>query len=124
MPRKKTHAHRVYQFLGKPGPGTFVAGHVRYSSEMQDPVSIVTQKRRIEEFAQKKGWIIVRWYEEPERRWRCMAMRYQTLRQRNASGCGTRWWGSDAGLSCKQPCSSTPTRLTYWWQKSARIERS
>ena len=51
MPRKKTHANRVYQFLGEPGPGTLVAGYVRYSSELQDPVSILTQKRRIEEFA-------------------------------------------------------------------------
>jgi DNA invertase Pin-like site-specific DNA recombinase len=77
MPRKKTHANRVYQFLGEPGPGTLVAGYVRYSSEMQDPVSIVTQKRRIEEFAAKKGWIIIRWYEEPER-----SAKYEEIQQR------------------------------------------
>jgi DNA invertase Pin-like site-specific DNA recombinase len=77
MPRKKTHANRVYQFLGEPGPGTLVAGYVRYSSELQDPVSIVTQKRRIEEFAAKKGWIIIRWYEEPER-----SAKYEEIPQR------------------------------------------
>jgi site-specific DNA recombinase len=77
MPRKKTHANRVYQFLGEPGPGTLVAGYVRYSSELQDPVSILTQKRRIEEFAAKKGWIIIRWYEEPER-----SAKYEEIGQR------------------------------------------
>jgi hypothetical protein len=60
MPRKKTHANRVYQFLGEPAPSSLVAGYVRYSSELQDPVSILTQKRRIEDYAAKKGWIIIR----------------------------------------------------------------
>jgi len=32
---------------------------------MQDAASIVTQKRVISEFAKKKGWKIIRWYEEP-----------------------------------------------------------
>lgn len=43
-----------------------MSGYVRYSMELQDPASIVTQKRRIEEYAHKKGWTVVRWYEEPE----------------------------------------------------------
>jgi DNA invertase Pin-like site-specific DNA recombinase len=63
--------------LGEPGPGTLVAGYARYSSEMQDPVTILTQKRRIQEFAEKKGWRIVRWYEEPER-----SAKYEDIEQR------------------------------------------
>ena len=52
--------------MGEPGSGSIAVGYVRYSSEMQDPASIVTQKRVISEFADKKGWRIVRWYVEPE----------------------------------------------------------
>jgi Resolvase, N terminal domain len=66
MPRHKYHRDRVYQLMGEPGPGSIAVGYVRYSSEMQDPASIVTQKRVITEFADKKGWRIVRWYVEPE----------------------------------------------------------
>ncbi len=66
MPRHKYHRDRVYQLMGEPGPGSIAVGYVRYSSEMQDPASIVTQKRVITEFADKKGWRIIRWYEEPE----------------------------------------------------------
>jgi DNA invertase Pin-like site-specific DNA recombinase len=33
---------------------------------LQDPITIATQKRHILEFAEKKGWKILRWYEEPE----------------------------------------------------------
>lgn len=65
MPRRKYHHDRVYQLVGEPGPGALVVGYVRYSSDMQDPASIVTQKRVISEFAQKKKWKILRWYEEP-----------------------------------------------------------
>ncbi|HLY29505.1 MAG TPA: recombinase family protein, partial [Ktedonobacterales bacterium] len=66
MPRQKYHRERVYQVIGEPGPGARVAGYVRYSSEMQDPATIVTQKRLIQTYATQKGWVIVRWYEEPE----------------------------------------------------------
>jgi DNA invertase Pin-like site-specific DNA recombinase len=66
MPRHKYHRDRVYQLMCEPGPGSIAVGYVRYSSEMQDPASIVTQKRVISEFADKKGWRIVRWYVEPE----------------------------------------------------------
>ncbi len=77
MPRQKRHANRVYQVLGEPGPGTLVVGYARYSSEMQDPVTIVTQKRKIQEFADRKGWTIVRWYEEPER-----SAKYEDIEER------------------------------------------
>jgi site-specific DNA recombinase len=66
MPRQKRHANRVYQLIGEPGAGATVVGYARYSMELQDPASIITQKRRIEEFARAKGWSISYWYEEPE----------------------------------------------------------
>lgn len=66
MPRQKYHRDRVYQVVGEPGPGAVAVGYVRYSSELQDPTTIATQKRCILEFAEKKGWKILRWYEEPE----------------------------------------------------------
>lgn len=66
MPRQKFHRDRVYQVVGEPGPGSIAIGYVRYSSELQDPATIATQKRRIQEYTDKKGWKIVHWYEEPE----------------------------------------------------------
>src|SRR5690348_6765377 len=66
MPRHKFHHDRVYQVVGEPGPGAIAVGYVRYSSELQDPTTIATQKRCIVEFAEKKGWKVVRWYSEPE----------------------------------------------------------
>ena len=77
MSKHKRHANRVYQIVGEPGPGALAAGYARYSSELQDPASILTQKRRIEEFARKKGWTIVRWYEEPEQ-----SAKYEDIDQR------------------------------------------
>ncbi len=77
MPRKKYHRDRVYQIVGEPGPGSIAVGYVRYSSELQDPTTIATQKRRIQEFAEKKGWKIVRWYEEPEQ-----SAKYEEIEQR------------------------------------------
>lgn len=66
MSRQKFHRDRVYQVVGEPGVGSAAVGYVRYSSELQDPTTIVTQKRRIQEYADTKGWKIVHWYEEPE----------------------------------------------------------
>ena len=66
MPRQKFHRDRVYQEIGEPGPGSLAVGYVRYSSELQNEASIVTQKRLIQEFLDKKGWKLARWYEEPE----------------------------------------------------------
>jgi hypothetical protein len=43
-----------------------VVGYVRYSSEMQDTGSIVTQEREITADAHKEGWIMAHFYEEPE----------------------------------------------------------
>lgn len=77
MPRQKRHASRIYQMIGEPGPGAATVGYVRYSMELQDKTSIVTQKRRIREFADKKGWKIVRWYEEPEQ-----SAKYNEIEQR------------------------------------------
>jgi hypothetical protein len=56
MARQKRHTSRVYQVIGEPGVGALVAGYVRYSSDMQDVATIATQKRRIQELADRKGW--------------------------------------------------------------------
>src|SRR6266567_2265806 len=77
MPRQKYHRDRVYQVVGEPGPGVIVVGYIRYSSELQDPTTIATQKRRILEFADKKGWKIARWYEEPEQ-----SAKYEEIEER------------------------------------------
>lgn len=66
MARSKTHRSRMYQVVGEPPPGARVVGYVRYSTDLQSAASIATQKRKIQEYADRKGWIIVGWYEEPE----------------------------------------------------------
>ena len=66
MARQKRHLSRVYRMIGEPGPGAIAVGYIRYSMELQDPATIATQKRRITEFAEKKGWKLAGWYEEPE----------------------------------------------------------
>lgn len=77
MARHKRHLHRVYQVIGEPERGARVAGYVRYSSELQDAASIQTQKRKIQEYCERKGWVIVRWYDEPER-----SAKYEDIAQR------------------------------------------
>lgn len=77
MPRQKRHLNRVYQQIGEPGPGTLAVGYVRYSMELQDRATIVTQKRLIQEFMERKGWRLVRWYEEPEH-----SAKYEEIDQR------------------------------------------
>lgn len=67
MPRQKYHRNRVYQEIGEPGPGSIGVGYVRYSSDLQNETSMVTQKRLIKELFEEKGWKLGRWYEEPER---------------------------------------------------------
>src|SRR5712691_4942937 len=66
MPHQKRHLDRVYQVVDEPGPGSIAVGYVRSSSELHDSMSITTQKQRITEFATRKQWKIVRWYEESE----------------------------------------------------------
>ncbi len=77
MPRQKHHRDRVYQEIGEPGPGALAVGYVRYSSELQNETSIVTQKRLIQEFLNKKGWKLARWYEEPEQ-----SAKYDSIEER------------------------------------------
>jgi DNA invertase Pin-like site-specific DNA recombinase len=79
MPKKKSHRDRMYQVVGEPGPGALAAGYVRYSSDMQSDASIVTQRRIIQEFAAKKGWVIpdTHWYEEP-----AQSAKYEDIEQR------------------------------------------
>jgi DNA invertase Pin-like site-specific DNA recombinase len=77
MPRQKQHRDRVFQMIGEPGPGSLAVGYVRYSSELQNETSIVTQKRLIMEFLEKKGWKLARWYEEPEQ-----SAKYDSIEER------------------------------------------
>ncbi len=65
MPRQKYHRNRVYQEVGE--PGSIGVGYVRYSSDLQNETSMVTQKRLVKELFEEKGWKLGRWYEEPER---------------------------------------------------------
>src|SRR4051794_87508 len=65
MARRKFRKDRGYQIVGETGPDVLAVWYVRYSSDMQDANTLVTQKRVITEFARKKGWKIVFWYEEP-----------------------------------------------------------
>jgi len=66
MPHQKRQLDRVYQVVDEPGPESIAVGYVRSSSELHDLTSITTQKQRITEFAKRKQWKIVRWYEESE----------------------------------------------------------
>ncbi len=77
MPRKKSHPNRIYRVIGEPGPCTHGIGYVRYSSDMQDSATLVTQKRKIEEFFARKGWILDGFYEEPEQ-----SAKYEEIEQR------------------------------------------
>jgi hypothetical protein len=66
MPHQKRHLDRIYQVIDEPGSGSIVVGYVRSSSELHDSMNITPQKQRITEFATRKQWKIVRWYEESE----------------------------------------------------------
>jgi DNA invertase Pin-like site-specific DNA recombinase len=79
MPRKKSHPNRIYRVIGEPGPGAHGVGYVRYSSDMQDPATLVTQKRRIGEFFDLKRWILDGFVEEPEQ-----SAKYEEIAQRPA----------------------------------------
>ena len=76
MGRKK-HPNRIYRVIGEPGPGTHGVGYVRFSSDMQDPATLMTQKRKIEEFFERKRWILDGFYEEPEH-----SAKYEEIEQR------------------------------------------
>ena len=123
MPRQKHHRERIYQMIGEPGPGALVAGYARYSSEMQDPATIVTQKRRMQDLAARKGWTIIRWYEEPEQ-----SAKYEDIEQRpifaqllaDAGGAFTvvlcymnNRWARNAGVAFAS--LSQLRRKRIWW---------
>lgn len=71
------YSDRVYQVVGEPGLGSIVVGCVRYGSGLTAPTPIVTQRRRIQKLDEKKGWGIVRWYEETEQ-----SIGYENMQQR------------------------------------------
>ncbi|MBA3823747.1 MAG: recombinase family protein [Ktedonobacterales bacterium] len=64
MERKRKY-DRLYQPLTEPPAGTRFVGYARYSSDMQDKVTIVTQHRKMAEFAAAHHWEIIDWVDEP-----------------------------------------------------------
>ncbi len=67
MPRRpgKRKRARMHQQIQPPPPGSEVIGYVRYSSEMYDLASLLTQKRGIEKEAHKFQWPVQSFYQVP-----------------------------------------------------------
>jgi hypothetical protein len=65
MARKKPHHKRVRQEMNEPGSGSLAVGYICYGSQLSSPASFEVQKQCITVLAEKKGWKIVHWYEEP-----------------------------------------------------------
>jgi Resolvase, N terminal domain len=123
MSRQKYHRNCLYQILGELSPGCIAVGYVRFSSELHNSMSITTQKQRITEFAKRKQWKIVRWYEESEQ-----SAGYEDVEQRPVfaqllSDAGAQFhvvmcarsglWSHDVALTY---CSLTHLRtLQVWW---------
>lgn len=126
MPRQKFHRDRVYQVVGEPGPGSIAVGYVRYSSELQDPATIATQKRRIQEYADKKGWKIVDWYEEPENSAKYEEIEKRPVFARLLNDAGTRFqiavcymnnrWSRNVAVAYTS--LTRLRRLRVWWATS------
>ena len=62
---RTTRRNRIYQPLGEPPPGTIFAVYGRYSSIMQNEVTLATQDRLSLVFGEQKGWLIHHYYHEP-----------------------------------------------------------
>ncbi len=52
--------------MSEPGPGSLAAGYVCARLDLENSTNLSDQKRLIAEFAEKKGWNLAEWYEEPE----------------------------------------------------------
>jgi DNA invertase Pin-like site-specific DNA recombinase len=65
VPRQKRHRDRMYQLVNPPPPGAVLAGYARYSSDMQEDATLITQHRKGTECAERHTWSIGRWYDEP-----------------------------------------------------------
>jgi DNA invertase Pin-like site-specific DNA recombinase len=63
-PGKRKH-HRHWQPLTRPGPGARAAALVRYSPPERRGYTLETQRRMCQDHADKSGWHIVAWCEEP-----------------------------------------------------------
>src|SRR5438132_12922001 len=66
MGSQKYYYTQPLQVLIEPGPGSLAVGYVRACSAQDDSINLDLQRRRVAEFAESKGWELVRWYEEPE----------------------------------------------------------
>ncbi len=65
MHSQKHKYTQPFQVLIEPGPGSPAVGYVSARSS-QDSINLDLQRRRIAEFAEGKGWELLKWYEEPE----------------------------------------------------------
>lgn len=54
-----------YQEMSEPEPGSIAVGYVCHGFQSPNPATFAVQKQCIAELAEKKGWKISRWYEEP-----------------------------------------------------------
>jgi hypothetical protein len=66
MRSQKHYYTQPLQVLIEPEPGSLAVGYVRARSSQDDSIDLDLQRRRIAEFAECKGWKLVRWYEEPK----------------------------------------------------------
>jgi site-specific DNA recombinase len=127
MPSKpgKRKLARVYNQIQKPSPGTEVVGYVRYSSEMQDSDSIVTQEREITEEAHKEQWIVSYFYEEPEQSAKYEEVSKRPIFKRMLEDAGSgkikgilcyrnNRWSRNAGIT--HTTLDQLRRLGVWWQ--------
>lgn len=58
--------NRAFQLMHEPGPGSLAVGYVFARLDLEHSTYLANQKRLIAEFAEKKGWNLAQWYEEPE----------------------------------------------------------
>jgi hypothetical protein len=65
MHNQKHYYTQPLQALIEPGTGSLAVGTVIARSS-QDSINLDLQRRRIAEFAESKGWELVKWYEEIE----------------------------------------------------------
>ncbi len=69
MQAQRKDDNRALQVIREPGPRSLAVGYVLARSEQATySVGLALQKRRVAALAERKGWKLIRWYEEPEQR--------------------------------------------------------
>jgi DNA invertase Pin-like site-specific DNA recombinase len=112
--------NRMFQVMCEPEPGSLAVGYICSRRDLQTSTSIDVQKRLIAAFAEKKGWKLARWYEEPEE--------YEGTDQRPAFAqllsdassqfqvvlcSASRYWSRDVGRAYKS--LNHLRQLGVWW---------